>query len=107
MWTPGFWSPLDGPTANQTIVQLYTRDQTGAVKVGAVVKFQITAAPSGSGSAFDAAILSITSNGSGLVSTALPTGATVKYWATKGHPIIFVVPATGPYDLPDIVGTFG
>lgn len=102
---PGPQGSAVAPAANQTTCQLYTRDQTGEALAGVIVKFQITAAPADErGSAYDSTPLSVTSDANGLVSTELPIGATVEYWARIGEAVGFVVPASGPYELADVIG---
>jgi len=95
------------PAPGQTTVYLTTRDQTGTAKSGVIVQFQLTAPPVGaSGDAFDQTIKQITSDVNGLVQIALPSGATVDYWTIKGRANTIIVRASGPFALPDLVGSY-
>src|SRR6185312_11332495 len=95
------------PAPGQTTVYLTTRDQSGNAVSGVIVQFQITAAPSGaSGDAFNGAITQVSSDGSGLVQIVLPVGVTFNYWTIKGPVSSQVVPASGPFALPDLVGSY-
>jgi hypothetical protein len=102
---------------NQTVVYIYTRDQSGAITGSVPVTFQIAASPAGEvGSAYNSATLAVTSNAlSGLASISLPIGTLFRYrvgakglWSDNSAALgrLLTVPAIGPYELPDVIGSY-
>lgn len=89
-----------------TTVYLTTRDQSGTAVSGVVVNFQINSLPAGAGAAFNQSVKPITSDGNGLVQIALPIGAGFSYWTATGQPLSDTVPASGPYALQDLLGSY-
>jgi len=94
-------------TVGQTEVYLTTRDQSGNPQSGVTINFQITSAPAGdTGNAYDTAVLKVVSNAEGLVQVSLPIGCGFEYWTTTGQPNSDTVPASGPYALKDLLGSY-
>ncbi len=100
--------------ANQAVGYLYTRDHAGAILASQPVKFKMILTPDGhTGNAFGGEIYTRTSDSDGLLSDDFQIGAKYEIWTAKeGRPaadgahVSFVVPAAGPFTLPDIYGVY-
>ena len=97
---------------------MVVRDENYALEQSIVISLQLTAGPGTAGEALDTAIRSQTSDSSGEVQfTNLIRGATYNVWrgtasttsvfgsaATSGAKISFVVPDSGSFNLPELLG---
>ena len=92
---------------NTTTVYLTTRTISGAAQSGVIVQFELTTPPAGAtGDAFNEVATQVTSDVNGLVQIALPIGWGFEYWTTTGSPNSAIVPTSGPYALPDLLGSY-
>ena len=97
---------------------MVVRDENYALEQSIVISLQLTAGPGTAGEALDTAIRSQTSDSSGEVQfTNLIRGATYNIWrgtasttsvfgsaATSGAKVSFVVPDSGSFNLPELLG---
>ncbi|MFO0919691.1 MAG: hypothetical protein U0872_15440 [Planctomycetaceae bacterium] len=83
-------------------------DQSGAAESGVVISLALSSPPTGTGSALDNAVVTATSNGSGLVEfTGLAPGAKYRIWrgSSTQNAVTFTVPSgAGPVALKNLMG---
>ena len=103
--TPQVVTPAALPS--QATGTLVCYDESGVAEASVSIYLQQIAAPEGHGSAFDTAIRTLTSDGSGIVTaTGLWRGG--RYNAWRGTSIVkvpFTVPEAASFNLPAVLGT--
>jgi hypothetical protein len=106
-----FAAAADAPMSSQpyqVIGILSTRNPDGSIRCNAAVQFQMSGLPlAQSGSIYDDAIFSLTSDDAGRIAYPFVQGAKYQYRNAAGTWIPFTAPVSGTgFDIPDGLGKF-